>query len=92
MRLEIRDVCFVELGDGKNTSFWFDNWRAMGSLDKIVRLRDIYRSGFDLPDKVANCIVPDGWKWSALLVEKYPILQTVNHQCYKIIKMINFCA
>lgn len=39
---QIRNKCIMKVGDGRNTSIWFDNWSAVGPLCKIESNRNIH--------------------------------------------------
>lgn len=58
-------------------SVWFDKWCELGSLDGLIRLRDIFRVGFDTKNKVADLIDANAWKWPEWWLDKYPFLQLV---------------
>ncbi|GJT81127.1 RNA-directed DNA polymerase, eukaryota, reverse transcriptase zinc-binding domain protein [Tanacetum coccineum] len=53
--LQCRDVLrehFVcRIGDGSQTSVWYDNWLSLGPLSKFISNRMIYEAGFSLDCK-----------------------------------------
>ena len=53
------------LGNGKNCSVWFDKWHNNGPLCKLITHSFITECGFDINDKVADCIDDNSWKWPA---------------------------
>ncbi|GJY08659.1 RNA-directed DNA polymerase, eukaryota, reverse transcriptase zinc-binding domain protein [Tanacetum coccineum] len=65
--LEIRDEIissvWYKLGNGRNTSMWFDNWCELGPLFRIISNRSLYFAKF-LRDMMIAYMVSNGeWKW-----------------------------
>ena len=52
-----------QIGDGKRTSLWFDNWHPLGPIVEIMGERVIYDSGLDRMAKVATIIDGSSWSW-----------------------------
>lgn len=59
---------FFEIGNATITSMWSDHWCDLGLLDHFIRLPDIFLVGFDINNKVADCIYANGWKVVGLVV------------------------
>lgn len=59
----IRDSFYVQIGNGKNTSMWFDNWHQLGPLSYVLSHREIACDGFNIRDKVSDVIVNNDWRW-----------------------------
>ncbi|GJV54104.1 hypothetical protein Tco_1449845 [Tanacetum coccineum] len=50
----VRPYFWVKLGNGKNTSLWFDSWCSLCPLSQFLTVRDITREGFSLYNTVAD--------------------------------------
>lgn len=50
-----------QLGNGKKTSFWLDNWTGLGSLLDLVGSTGPQVSGIQLLASVSEVVGPDGW-------------------------------
>nr|GEY17606.1 hypothetical protein [Tanacetum cinerariifolium] len=65
--LMCRDVLrmhFVHrIGDGSQTSVWFDNWLSLGPLSLFISKRDIYQAGLSLDCKVCDIVERGDRKW-----------------------------
>lgn len=59
----IRDSFYVQIGNGKDTSMWFDNWHQLGPLSYVLSHREIACAGFNIRDKVSDVIVNNDWSW-----------------------------
>nr|GEW54661.1 hypothetical protein [Tanacetum cinerariifolium] len=59
-RGKFRDHIVHIIGDGCNTSLWFDNWHVICPLSNFISRRDILYSGLSLDCKVANVIKNGG--------------------------------
>lgn len=62
LRESVRLSCVVRLGNGRDSSAWFDNWSNIGPLDQYVTPREIHDVGFNLKSRVAD-IWNNGWNW-----------------------------
>ncbi|GJR74662.1 homeodomain-like protein [Tanacetum coccineum] len=76
--LQIRDLIrpflWNSIGNGKNTSIWYDNWCNLSPLFGLLSNRDIIREGFHNKNNVAD-LISKGWKdrngtFGAFSVEK----------------------
>lgn len=45
---------YSRLGDGLNTSAWFDFWNANGPMREYISSRNIHIAGFNLQSRVAD--------------------------------------
>ncbi|PWA58056.1 RNA-directed DNA polymerase, eukaryota, Reverse transcriptase zinc-binding domain protein [Artemisia annua] len=48
LRQDIRVHLVKEVGDGCNTSVWFDNWSTFGALNYYVTYRDLYNERYKI--------------------------------------------
>lgn len=76
--LQCRDVLrshiVTRIGDGKNTSVWFDNWSVIGPLCLFISKGDIFEVGLPLSCKVADLVIGGEWKWPNAWSSKFPFL------------------
>nr|GEV44857.1 reverse transcriptase domain-containing protein [Tanacetum cinerariifolium] len=55
----IRDHIVSEIGDGKGTSLWFDNWHPICTLSSFITKRKIHYSGLSLKAKIADILTSE---------------------------------
>nr|GEV65434.1 reverse transcriptase domain, reverse transcriptase zinc-binding domain protein [Tanacetum cinerariifolium] len=67
-----------KIGNGRNTSLWFDTWVDFEPLAAQISPRDIARSGLSLQSKVQDVIHHGLWVWPQELLVKYPFLNNYN--------------
>ncbi|XP_071699385.1 uncharacterized protein [Rutidosis leptorrhynchoides] len=84
MRDKIKDHVFYVVGDGVETSLWYDKWDEKGPLSSIIPRRDRYNAIIGDDISVSTFRQYQGGNWPADLSVKYPIL---NH--VKIPEMVN---
>nr|GEU32638.1 putative ribonuclease H-like domain-containing protein [Tanacetum cinerariifolium] len=74
--LQIREVLrpffFVHIGNGKNTSAWYDFWCLHSTLINLVFNREIAIARFRLIDNVADLANGNEWKWPDAWTTKEP--------------------
>ncbi|GKA34484.1 reverse transcriptase domain-containing protein [Tanacetum coccineum] len=73
----VRPFIRVNLGNGRNTSIWFDNWCSYCPLIRFLTCRDISREGFSIQDCVIDLVLNDGLKWPQSWFLKAPDLGLV---------------
>nr|GEX18044.1 RNA-directed DNA polymerase, eukaryota, reverse transcriptase zinc-binding domain protein [Tanacetum cinerariifolium] len=78
---KFRDHIVHIIGDGCNTSLWFDNWHAICPLRNFISKRDILYSGLSLECKVANVIKNGVWDWPSNLACKFNGLTVIQPPC-----------
>ncbi|XP_071712463.1 uncharacterized protein [Rutidosis leptorrhynchoides] len=66
------------IGNGINTSVWFDNWSSIGYLDQMVTRRDRFQARMGDNLKVAHIILDNQWKWPDEWRLKYPALYSID--------------
>ncbi|KAJ9564713.1 hypothetical protein OSB04_000679 [Centaurea solstitialis] len=71
LRGMFREHIVHQIGNGENTSLWFDNWHAAGPLCKFISRRDIYLSGLNVHSKVSDLWNGVSWCWPRSLIDKY---------------------
>jgi len=76
LRDTIRPFIFSDIGDGKNTSLWFDNWHPMGPLHPLFGDVAIYNSNLPRHASVASIIRGVAWNWP---VANYPELHILKN-------------
>ncbi|GJT85212.1 hypothetical protein Tco_1066929 [Tanacetum coccineum] len=74
LRPLIRSFIWSCIGDGSQTSMWFDRWCAASPLSSIISSRDIFRAGWNLSTKVRELIHEGNWHWPNDWTIKYPLL------------------
>ncbi|GJS77284.1 putative reverse transcriptase domain, reverse transcriptase zinc-binding domain protein [Tanacetum coccineum] len=74
LRPSIRRFIWSKIGNGLNTSLWYDKWNDLDHIASIVSPRDIARAGLSLQAKVSDVITQGTWVWPAELIAKYPTL------------------
>ncbi|GJX75707.1 RNA-directed DNA polymerase, eukaryota, reverse transcriptase zinc-binding domain protein [Tanacetum coccineum] len=84
--LQCRDVSHIvtRLGDGCDTSLWFDHWCFLGPLCQFISKRDIFEAGLSLKCKVADLLVNGEWRWPSGLSDKFPFLYHLLLFCFMI--------
>ncbi|GJZ30686.1 hypothetical protein Tco_0575733 [Tanacetum coccineum] len=78
LRPIIRKFIWSKIGNGRNTSLWFDTWADFEPLAAQISPRDIVRSGLSLQSKVQDVIHHGLWVWPQELLVKYPFLNNYN--------------
>ncbi|GJT53982.1 putative RNA-directed DNA polymerase, eukaryota, reverse transcriptase zinc-binding domain protein [Tanacetum coccineum] len=78
LRLIIRKFIWSKIGNGRNTTLWFDTWDDFEPLVAQISPRDIARSGLSLQSKVQDVIHHGLWVWPQELLVKYPFLNNYN--------------
>ncbi|XP_071700523.1 uncharacterized protein [Rutidosis leptorrhynchoides] len=85
MRDVLRKHIFHSVGDGRNTSFWFDIWHPSGPLCSIVGKPYINSFGLARNCKLNDLLVEGEWLWPYDLIEKFD----VSLSCYNPIINLN---
>ncbi|XP_022040861.1 uncharacterized protein LOC110943397 [Helianthus annuus] len=70
----IRNHIWSELGNGADTSAWFDFWCEIGSLGDFISPRTITDADFNLDDSVANIYSHGSWSWPMAWRDLFPVL------------------
>ncbi|GJW44645.1 hypothetical protein Tco_0073444 [Tanacetum coccineum] len=78
LRPLVREFFWSKIGDGSQTSLWFDQWCDIGPLCYMISTRDMYRACLTPLSKVKNIIYNGSWNWPMVLIEKYPFLATCS--------------
>ncbi|GKC97559.1 reverse transcriptase domain, reverse transcriptase zinc-binding domain protein [Tanacetum coccineum] len=74
----IRSFIWSQIGNGINTSLWFDRWSELEPIAGLISPRDISRAGLTLQSKVNDILNHGTWVWPQFLIDKYPFLTAYN--------------
>nr|XP_043613006.1 uncharacterized protein LOC122584974 [Erigeron canadensis] len=74
LRHLIRPHIWSRIGNGLNTSVWFDKWHQISPICSHVPNRDIVRAGFSLHASVSEFIREGDWKWPSAWLDLFPVL------------------
>nr|XP_043629972.1 uncharacterized protein LOC122601272 [Erigeron canadensis] len=77
LRPIIRNFIWTNLGNGQDTSAWYDTWSNIGPLSNVFRPHDIRRAGFSLQAKVADINRNGEWIWPVDWLDSFPILSNI---------------
>nr|GEY62813.1 hypothetical protein [Tanacetum cinerariifolium] len=77
----IKEHIFHKIGDGRNTSLWFDNWHPICPLSNFISKRMIASSGLNLQNKVADVIKNGEWNWPVNLSNMFDALNVISPPC-----------
>ncbi|GKE61037.1 hypothetical protein Tco_1511404 [Tanacetum coccineum] len=78
VRGRIKDHIIHRIGDGRNTSLWFDNWHAICPLSDFISKRKIHNTGLTLNAKVSEVIVNGSWIWPDCLTSEFDGLFAID--------------
>nr|GEU31441.1 hypothetical protein [Tanacetum cinerariifolium] len=67
----------AKVGNGLNTSLWFDRWCIQGPLIWFLSPRDIAREGYTLKTCVADLITNGAWNWPISWLAKAPTISSI---------------
>ncbi|GKB06393.1 hypothetical protein Tco_0834626 [Tanacetum coccineum] len=65
------------IGNGMNTSLWYDTWSTHCPLCKLLSPKDMTREGYSIHTCVADLIVNGAWNWPLSWLAKAPNLGLV---------------
>lgn len=74
LRPNIRNYIWSKVGNGKNTSVWFDRWSDICPIGNIISPREISRAGFSLSSSIADVISNGVWLWPNAWYDLFPVL------------------
>ncbi|GKA68670.1 putative RNA-directed DNA polymerase [Tanacetum coccineum] len=81
IRCKLRSHIVHRIGNGLNSSLWFDNWHAICPLSDFISKRKIFKSGLPLDCKVAYVIEDGMWKWPDVLSVEFDGLKVIDPPC-----------
>ncbi|XP_022041032.1 uncharacterized protein LOC110943603 [Helianthus annuus] len=74
----MRNFVWSEIGNGSNTSAWFDTWCDLGSLGDFLSPRTINNAGFNLESKASDVYSNNTWRWPVAWRDTYPVLNQLD--------------
>ncbi|GKB36941.1 hypothetical protein Tco_0881883 [Tanacetum coccineum] len=77
IRDEIGSSVWYKVGNGKNTSLWFDNWCDLGPLFRIISNRSLYSASLQRNMMVADMVSNDKWNWPTEWNSMYPNIMQI---------------
>lgn len=76
----LREHIVYRIGDGSQTSLWYDNWLFFGPLSQFIIKRDVFEADFSLDCKVCDMVENGEWKWC--VEEEIPVLVSSASSAY----------
>ncbi|GKA80680.1 RNA-directed DNA polymerase, eukaryota, reverse transcriptase zinc-binding domain protein [Tanacetum coccineum] len=76
-RALFRNHIIHKIGNGSDTSLWFDNWNAICPLSDYISKRNIYSAGLRLDCEVSDVIVDGKWCWPDELSKSFDALSLI---------------
>ncbi|MFS7909488.1 putative RNA-directed DNA polymerase [Helianthus anomalus] len=73
-RDSLRHHIIHQVGNGRNTSAWFDNWHPIGPLCNFVSHRNMCEGGMSRFSTVADIVEDGSWKWPQDWQHRFPEL------------------
>ncbi|XP_022042323.1 uncharacterized protein LOC110944990 [Helianthus annuus] len=74
LRPLIRNFIWSKLGNGSNTSAWFDWWSHLDPLGNFLTPRTISNAGFSIKSTVQEICDNGSWRWPEAWRDSYPVL------------------
>lgn len=74
----IRPHVINKIGDGMNTSLWYDRWGDHELIDKIVPKAHKYVARFGGDTTVVDMINEGNWQWPSGWCQVFPQLETID--------------
>ncbi|GJT49854.1 retrovirus-related pol polyprotein from transposon TNT 1-94 [Tanacetum coccineum] len=68
---------FHNVGDGSNTSIWYDRWCSNYPLAASISTRDMFRTSLNPSSKLRDIIFNGAFSWPPVLSDKYSFLQSI---------------
>ncbi|GJY36038.1 RNA-directed DNA polymerase, eukaryota, reverse transcriptase zinc-binding domain protein [Tanacetum coccineum] len=83
IRKDVRQYIVTKIGNGDNTSLWFDNWAGIGALSDFVSYRDIYdvrmKANLTVSEFIKGYNGKDGTMGEFFVSQAYYDLQTYSN-------------
>ncbi|GJR04268.1 hypothetical protein Tco_0527252 [Tanacetum coccineum] len=80
--LSIRDLIkpnvIYKIGNGVNTSLWFDNWSNIGPLFQYITHKDLYDERLNADLKVRDMIGNGDWLWPRDWLVRFPVITNLE--------------
>nr|GEV67078.1 hypothetical protein [Tanacetum cinerariifolium] len=74
----VKPYFWKQVGNGLNTSIWFDRWCIQGPLIRFLLPRNIAREGYTLKTCVADLITNGAWNWPISWLAKAPTISSID--------------
>ncbi|GJS55834.1 hypothetical protein Tco_0629196 [Tanacetum coccineum] len=78
IRDQIKNSVVYKIGNGNNTSLWFDNWSNIGPLFQYITHRDLYDERLNGGLKVSEMIVNEKWASPNDWFEKFQLITRLD--------------
>ncbi|GJZ20771.1 RNA-directed DNA polymerase, eukaryota, reverse transcriptase zinc-binding domain protein [Tanacetum coccineum] len=78
IRNRIREFVSCKIGNGRDTSLWFDNWNSIGPLSNLITHRDIYDARLKIDMKVYEMVKDGKWGWPSEWYDKFPTVTNIG--------------
>ncbi|XP_071687680.1 uncharacterized protein [Rutidosis leptorrhynchoides] len=77
IREDIRHLFVHVVGNGDDTSAWYDTWTDFGPLADVISSRDMHSANLHDRSKVSDFLDHMGWNWPTQWTIKFPMLLNV---------------
>ncbi|GJW67965.1 RNA-directed DNA polymerase, eukaryota, reverse transcriptase zinc-binding domain protein [Tanacetum coccineum] len=74
-REDVRSFLVSKMGDGNNTSLWFDNWSCIGPLNKFINYRAMYDGRLSAHLTVKDWMEQYNGNWPEEWTNRFPNLE-----------------
>jgi len=74
LRDTVRSFVISKIGNGVQTSAWFDSWSSIGPLADVISSRFIHGAGFNHNSTVRDIVENGNWLWPVAWYDLFPVL------------------
>ncbi|GJS79065.1 hypothetical protein Tco_1082144 [Tanacetum coccineum] len=67
-----------EIGNGRDTYMWYDNWSGLGPISNIISYRSLYKARLDKEGKVTHMFHNGQWIWTIQWNEEFLALNNID--------------
>uniref|UniRef100_A0A251VNU9 Putative RNA-directed DNA polymerase, eukaryota, Reverse transcriptase zinc-binding domain protein n=1 Tax=Helianthus annuus TaxID=4232 RepID=A0A251VNU9_HELAN len=79
LRQSLRPYMWTKIGNGEDTSAWYDKWCDIGPLGNFLTPRTITNAGFRLDNKVVDVQTNGVWSWPVAWRDLFPVLNQIDN-------------